>query len=110
MHTGNSNTYTLLKEYSAILMRRFFSLMILLIFFIHTVYSQNKPALISSINFTGNDYFSSPQLQSYGILKTGSQYSPEQLELDVKNIIKIYQQEGYLEIKIEKTTKEYNFD
>ena len=91
-------------------MFRKISCLMMILFLNCLSYTQNKPALISSINFTGNDYFSSPQLQSFGILKTGAQYSAEQFELDLKNIIKNYQQEGFLEFKIEKATKDYNFD
>lgn len=42
--------------------------------------------------------------------KEGSLFSPEQLELDVRNIITNYQKEGFIECEIDKLVKYYNFD
>ena len=78
--------------------------------FYNLIFAQQKPALVSSISFTGNDFFSSNQLQNLGILKPGVPYSNDQFELDMKNLILNYQQEGYLDCRIDKVEKEYNFD
>lgn len=43
-------------------------------------------------------------------LKSGSTLIKEQLELDLKNIIKNYQKEGFLNCKISGVEEEYNFD
>jgi outer membrane protein insertion porin family len=73
-------------------------------------WAQPKQQLVSLITFSGNNFFSSNQLVSLGVLKPGSQYSNDQFELDMKNLILNYEQEGFLNCRIEKVEKEYNFD
>jgi outer membrane protein insertion porin family len=65
---------------------------------------------ISKISFSGNDYYSSSQLANMFVLKTGSDFSKEQFELDLKNIISNYQNDGYLDCSIKNTEEQYNFD
>ncbi len=66
--------------------------------------------MVSAITFSGNDFFSSNQLLNLGILKPSVAYSNDQFELDMKNLILNYQQEGFLDCRVEKVEKEYNFD
>jgi len=78
-----------------------------------TVYSQAisvSSAKIIKVTFSGNNYFSNSQLQDFIFLKPGTVYTPEQLNLDIKNIIDNYEREGYLDCKIDKVEKEFNFD
>jgi outer membrane protein assembly complex protein YaeT len=65
---------------------------------------------ISKITFTGNEYFDDNQLASWLALKPGSIFVKEQLDLDIKNIIRNYQSNGFLNCRIEKLTEDYNFD
>ncbi len=44
------------------------------------------------------------------VLKTGSDFSKEQFELDLKNIISNYQNDGFLDCSIKNTEEQYNFD
>jgi outer membrane protein insertion porin family len=44
------------------------------------------------------------------VLKTGSDFSKEQFELDLKNIISNYQNDGFLDCLIKNTEEQYNFD
>src|SRR5689334_2550474 len=71
---------------------------------------ETKPAKISKITFNGNNYFSNNQLLNMIISKQGSPYTNEQFDLDLRNIIKNYQQSGYLDCKITGRQSEYNFD
>lgn len=76
-------------------------------------YSQNTlkdTAKIGNITFSGNNYFSNYQLQNFIFLKPGMLYTSEQLNLDNKNILENYEREGFLDCRIEKVNKEYNFD
>ncbi len=72
--------------------------------------TQSKQTKISKINFEGNEYFTSAQLENMIALKAGSSFTNEQFEEDIKNIISNYQKEGYLECSVEKIGKEFNFD
>jgi outer membrane protein insertion porin family len=78
--------------------------------FYNSIFAQQKPALVSAISFSGNEFFSSNQLQNLGILKPGLPYTNDQFELDMKNLLLNYQQEGFLDCRIDKVEKEYNFD
>jgi outer membrane protein insertion porin family len=69
-----------------------------------------NPAKIGNIIFSGNNYFSNSQLQDFIFLKPGTVYTPEQLNLDIKNIIDNFEKEGFLDCRIDKVDKEYNFD
>jgi outer membrane protein insertion porin family len=68
------------------------------------------PTKISSIDFNGNEYFTSNQLQEMIVLKPGAVYSDAQFDLDLKNIIDNYQRAGLIDCRIEKWEKSYNFD
>ena len=57
---------------------------------------------ISRIDFTGNDFYSSNNILEMMNQKQGLIYSPKQLELDLQNIIKNYQQAGFLNFTISK--------
>ncbi|MGH2574537.1 MAG: POTRA domain-containing protein, partial [Ignavibacteria bacterium] len=65
---------------------------------------------ISRISLTGNEYFTNEQIQQMMVLKSGSIFTKEQFELDLKNLIRNYQKEGFLNSRIDKTEKTYNFD
>lgn len=72
--------------------------------------TQLKVTKVSKINFEGNDYFSSSQLENMVVSKPGAAFTYEQLEQDIKNIISNYQKEGYLDCTIQSTKTEFNFD
>jgi outer membrane protein insertion porin family len=65
---------------------------------------------ISNISFSGNDYFSSPELLNMIVSKPGGEFVKEQFDLDLKNIISNYQSEGYLNCSITNVSEKYNFD
>lgn len=92
-----------------------FAALVLIILFKTSIYSQensppSKQTKVSKLNFNGNDFFTDDQLQNMLILIPGVEFTEEQLDLDLKNIIKNYQNEGYLNCKITKVGKEYNYD
>ncbi len=78
--------------------------------FSFSVFSQAEKTKISSIDFSGNSFFSSRELLGFIASKPGTIYSPQQFELDLRNIIKNYQDNGYTDCKINGTEAEYNFD
>ena len=65
---------------------------------------------IAKITFSGNDYYSSNQLQNMIVSKSGGEFINEQFSLDIKNIISNYQREGYLNCSVNKIEKSFNFD
>lgn len=69
-----------------------------------------KQIKISKLNFTGNEYFSSDQIQNMLVLKPEAEFTRDQFDLDLKNIIVNYRREGFLECKISDVNEEYNFD
>lgn len=75
-----------------------------------SVFSQAEQTKISSIDFSGNSFFSSRELLGFIASKPGTIYSPQQFELDLRNIIKNYQDNGYTDCQINSTEAEYNFD
>ena len=89
------------------------TLQILLFAFPFSVNSQQttlKATKVNKVNFEGNDYFSSSQLENMIVLKPGAAFTNEQLDQDIKNIISNYQKEGYLDCSIQNMKIEYNFD
>jgi len=75
-----------------------------------SVFSQAEQTKISSIDFSGNSFFSSRELISFIASKPGTVYSPQQFELDQRNIIKNYQDNGYTDCRLSSTNAVYNFD
>ncbi|NOS86121.1 MAG: BamA/TamA family outer membrane protein [Ignavibacteria bacterium] len=65
---------------------------------------------MSSIDFSGNSFFSSRELLGFIASRPGTVYSPPQFELDLRNIIKNYQDNGYTDCRVSRTNAEYNFD
>jgi outer membrane protein assembly factor BamA len=65
---------------------------------------------VSSLSFTGNKYFSDTELLTFTASKQGSIFNEIQFTLDIQNIIKIYQDAGYIDFQISGTGMEYNFD
>ncbi len=65
---------------------------------------------IAKITFNGNEYYSVNQLLSMIVSKQGAEFIKEQFELDIKNIISNYQNEGFLNCSITNIEKSYNFD
>lgn len=85
-------------------------LLFLMLLIPYSAFTQTEQTKISSIDFTGNSYFSSRELLSFIASKPGSVYSSQQFELDLRNIIKNYQDNGYTDCRITQNTPEYNFD
>lgn len=102
------------KNIPQFLLRKFWIYIILLTLnFNYCSFSQEisvVSAKINKVNFSGNSYFSNSQLQDFIFLKPGSVFTPEQLNLDIKNIIDNYEREGYMDCKVNYVEKEYNFD
>ena len=69
-----------------------------------------KQTKVYKLAFNGNEYFTDDQLQNMLILKFDAVFSEDQLDLDLQNIVKNYQNEGYLNCKISKVEEEYNYD
>jgi len=65
---------------------------------------------VSSIAFAGNAHFSDKELLTFVASKEGSIFNDQQFTLDIQNIIKMYQDAGYIDFKVRATGKEYNFD
>lgn len=85
-------------------------LLFLMLLISYSAFTQTEQTKISSIDFSGNSYFSSRELLSFIASKPGSVYSSQQFELDLRNIIKNYQDNGYTDCRITQNTPEYNFD
>ncbi len=80
--------------------------------FLHSqaiIYTQNITK-ITGINYTGNTHFSSRELTGFINSKEGAVYSPQQFELDLKNILRIYQENGYMNCRITSSGADFNFD
>jgi outer membrane protein insertion porin family len=69
-----------------------------------------QAAKISKISFSGNDYFSSNRLLNMIVSKPGGEFINEQFELDIKNVITNYQNEGFLNCSVNKIERSFNFD
>ncbi len=67
-------------------------------------------AKIGSVEFTGNDFFSQKEILNFIASKEGTVFSSQQFELDQRNIIKIYQDNGFIDCRIILSEAEYNFD
>lgn len=65
---------------------------------------------VGSVEFTGNEFFSQKEILNFIASKAGTVFSPLQFELDQKNIIKTYQDNGFIDCMITLTEAEYNFD
>ncbi len=72
--------------------------------------SQQQAPVIGELEFTGNDFFSAKELTGFILSKPGSPFTKMQFELDLRNIIKIYQENGYLDCSISENPVMYNFD
>lgn len=75
-----------------------------------TFFAQSGQTKVSSIDFSGNSFFSSRELLGFIASRPGTVYSPPQFELDLRNIIKNYQDNGYTDCRVSRTNAEYNFD
>lgn len=73
----------------------------------NVTFSQTK---VSSIEFSGNTYFSARELKSFLITKENSVYTQQQFELDMKNILTNYQNAGYINCSITGFSAVFNFD
>ncbi|MBZ0203073.1 MAG: BamA/TamA family outer membrane protein [Ignavibacteria bacterium] len=71
------------------------------------LYSQTK---VSDIEFSGNVYFSGKDLRNFIVTKPGNIFSDTQFDLDLKNIIRNYEEYGYIDVQIKGFTRDYNFD
>ncbi len=65
---------------------------------------------IAKITFTGNEYYSSNGLLNMIVSKPGAEFIKEQFELDIKNILSNYKNEGYLNCSVNKIEKSFNYD
>jgi len=79
--------------------------------FLHTLplFSQST-ARISSFEITGNDFFSDKEIHNFIASKPGSVFSMQQYELDQRYIIKVFQDNGFMDCRIITSGYEYNFD
>lgn len=65
---------------------------------------------VSTISFSGNDFFTARELLGFMSTKEKSNFTPQQFELDLKNIIVNYQRAGYINCLVNPLPNEYNFD
>lgn len=72
-------------------------------------YCQPAPK-ISTVEFSGNDYFSSRELLNFIASRENTIFSEIQFKLDLKNIIINYQNAGYIACRIPNYRESYNFD
>lgn len=75
-----------------------------------TLYSQLQAPKVSVIEFSGNNFFSSKELTDFIVSKPGSPFSKQQYELDLRNIIKIYQENGFLDCSMKSGAVNYSID
>ncbi|HMQ80280.1 MAG TPA: POTRA domain-containing protein [Ignavibacteria bacterium] len=85
-------------------------LYILALFLQCSIFSQTEQARITSIDFAGNSFFSNGELNGFIASKPGTIYSPLQFELDLKNILKNYNDNGFTDCRIKSSKAEFNFD
>ncbi|MCI0716904.1 MAG: BamA/TamA family outer membrane protein [Chlorobi bacterium] len=83
--------------------------MIFLAFF-NILSNAQTSAKVERIEFEGNKFYSQNELLKMMATKAESPFSEIQFELDLKNIIKNYQNSGYINCSIENVEKNYNFD
>jgi len=69
-----------------------------------------QTARINSFEITGNDFFSDKEIHNFVASKPGSIFSMQQFELDQRYIIKVYQDNGFMDCRITNSGYEYNFD
>jgi outer membrane protein insertion porin family len=67
-------------------------------------------AKIASIDFRGNDFFSSRTLQDYMVLKRDRDFNSFQFDADLKAIRSRYKTNGFLFAKIDSMSIRYNYD
>ncbi|MCC6866013.1 MAG: BamA/TamA family outer membrane protein [Ignavibacteria bacterium] len=72
--------------------------------------SQSIQTKVTEIEFGGNEFFSDKELINFILSKPGTPYIQQQFELDQRNIIKIYQENGFTECTINNSETVYNFD
>ncbi len=87
----------------------FLYLLIFLAFF-NILSNAQTSAKVERIEFEGNKFYSQNELLKMMATKAESPFSEIQFELDLKNIIKNYQNSGYINCSIENVEKNYNFD
>lgn len=75
-----------------------------------TILSQEKAPIISELEFTGNDFFSAKELNGFIVSRQGTPFTKQQYELDLKNIIRVYQENGFLDCSIPENRVIYNSD
>lgn len=68
------------------------------------------PAKISSVDISGNEFFSDREVLNFIASKDGALFTHQQFVLDQQNIIKIYQDNGFIECRILSSNTEFNFD
>jgi outer membrane protein insertion porin family len=59
---------------------------------------------------SGNEHFSDREIQNFIASREGTLFTLQQFELDQKNIIKVYQDNGYINCRIISSNTEFNFD
>lgn len=69
-----------------------------------------QTARIGSFEITGNDFFSDKEIHNFVASKPGSVFSIQQFELDQRYIIKVIQDNGFMDCRITNSGYEYNFD
>ncbi|MBE2226672.1 MAG: BamA/TamA family outer membrane protein [Ignavibacteria bacterium] len=67
-------------------------------------------AKIRSFDIAGNNFFSDKEIHSFTASKPGAMFSLQQFEIDQRYIIKVYQDNGFIDCKIITSGSEYNFD
>ena len=85
-----------------------FKIIIILFFFINTIsYSQ---AIVNSVTFEGNNYFSNNELLNSVVLKRDKQFNKTQFDLDLKSIREKYRNAGFLLARIIKSETIFDKD
>jgi outer membrane protein insertion porin family len=85
-------------------------LLIIISNFNQVILSQNIQSKIGQINFTGNTYYSDEVIKNMLVSKPGNLYSTQQFEIDLQNVIKNYQKEGFINCSIENIENKYSSD
>ena len=78
--------------------------------FFNTLTNAQTEARVGKIDFEGNKFYSSNELLKMIATKEGNPFSEIQFELDIKNIVKNYQNSGYINCIINGVKKNYSFD
>lgn len=88
-------------------MRKFLLIPLILLFLSPSCFSQ---AVVSSIKFEGNGFFSTNELNGAMVLKRDKNFNQNQFNLDLKSIRNRYRTSGYLDAKIKNTKLEFDRD